>query len=136
MEAYFKAFAKDWKVRQPKDLGRLKVCFYIDRDDFMQIGGVSGGVLAYFRFVKPLELNFFYDRLDPALTEQVMYHEANHYLQYLLNPEFNMPHFPGEALAEYYGASVYDPEDEEARDRAGPGGPAHRDPDRRRSTAR
>jgi tetratricopeptide (TPR) repeat protein len=109
MEAYYKAFAKDWKVGQPRDLGRLKVCFYINRSDFLQIGGVSGGVLAYFRFVQPLELNFFYDRLDPALTEQVMYHEANHYLQYLLNPGFSMPHFPGEALAEYYGASVYDP---------------------------
>lgn len=109
MEAYYKAFAKDWKVGQPKDLGKLKVCFYINREDFQQIGGAGGRALAYFRFVKPLELNFFYDRLDPALTEQVMYHEANHYLQYLLNPEFNMPHFPSEALAEYYGASVFDP---------------------------
>lgn len=109
MEAYYKAFAKDWKVGQPKDLGKLKVCFYINRGDFQQIGGAGGGALAYFKFVKPLELNFFYDRLDPDLTEQVMYHEANHYLQYLLNPEFNMPHFPSEALAEYYGASVFDP---------------------------
>jgi len=38
-----------------------------------------------------------------------MFHEANHYLQSLLNPEVKMPHFPGESLAEYYGASHWDP---------------------------
>jgi tetratricopeptide (TPR) repeat protein len=38
-----------------------------------------------------------------------MFHEANHYLQKLLNVEFDMPHFPGESLAEYYGASHWDP---------------------------
>ena len=109
MEAYYKAFAKTWKVRQPKDLGKLKVCFYTDAEKFWQIGGVSRGVLGYFRFVKPIELNFYYSRVDPEETEQVMYHEANHYLQMLLDPEFNMPHFPSEAIAEYYGASKYDP---------------------------
>ena len=109
MEAYFEEFGKTWKVKQPKDLGRLVVCFYTDEREFWRTGGVSPGVLGYFRFVKPLELNFFYDRVDPAGTEQVMYHETNHYLQLLLNPAFNMPHFPGEALAEYYGASRYDP---------------------------
>lgn len=109
MEAYYKAFAKTWRVKQPKDLGKLLVCFYTDREKFQQIGGVGGGVLGYFRFVKPIELNFFYSRVDPEQTEQVMYHEANHYLQMLLDPSFNMPHFPSEAIAEYYGASKYDP---------------------------
>ncbi|MCP5065813.1 MAG: tetratricopeptide repeat protein [bacterium] len=109
MEAYYKAFAKTWKIKQTKDLGKLKVCFYTDAEKFWQIGGVSRGVLGYFRFVKPIELNFFYSRVDPEQTEQVMYHEANHYLQKLLKPDFSMPHFPGEAIAEYYGASKYDP---------------------------
>ncbi|MFV1958633.1 MAG: hypothetical protein ACC662_04390, partial [Planctomycetota bacterium] len=109
MEAYFKAFAKTWKVKQPKDLGKLTVCFYTDAEKFQQIGNVGPNILGYFRFVKPLELNFFYDRLDPRLTEQVMFHETNHYLQYLMNPKVSMPHFPGESLAEYYGASTYDP---------------------------
>ena len=110
MEAYYKEFAKTWKVKQPKDLGRLTVCFYTDVQKFQQIGGAPSGVLGYFRFVKPIELNFYYDRLDPEGTEQVMYHEANHYLQMLMNPAFSMPHFPGEAIAEYYGASKFDPE--------------------------
>jgi tetratricopeptide (TPR) repeat protein len=39
-----------------------------------------------------------------------MFHETNHYLQKLLALDFKMPHFPGESLAEYYGASHYYPE--------------------------
>ena len=111
MEAYYKEFAKTWKVKQPKDkdYGRLKVCFYTDIKKFHRTGGLGGGVQGYFKFRPPLELNFFYDRLDPEHSEQVMYHEANHYLQLLLNVDNGMPHFPGEAIAEYYGASKFDP---------------------------
>ena len=109
MEAYFTAFAKDWKIRQPKNLGKLKTCFYIDREAFNQISGAGGGTLAYFRFVEPMELNFFYDPMDAQFTEDVMFHEANHYLTKLIDVDFHFPHFPGESLAEYYGASDYDP---------------------------
>jgi len=110
MEAYFKAFAKEWRVKQPRDLGRLTVCFYNDRGHFQQVSGAGYGVLGYFRFVEPLELNFFFDRLDLPLTAEVMYHETNHYLQKLIDVGFSYPHFPGESLAEYYGASHYDPD--------------------------
>ena len=107
MEAYYTEFSKLWSIKQPKD-GRLLVCFYGDEGTFHQVSGAGYGILGYFRFVKPLELDIYYDRLDPELTEDVMFHEANHYLQKLLNPQVNMPHFPGESLAEYYGASAYD----------------------------
>jgi hypothetical protein len=109
MEAYFVAFAKTWKVKPLKEQPRLPIMFYTDRKKFAQIGGAGGGTLAYFRFVMPREINFYYDRLDPVSTEKVMYHEVNHYLQLLLDEKFNMPHFPSEALAEYYGGSKYDP---------------------------
>lgn len=110
MEAYFAEFARTWKLKTPKNEDRLPVCFYVDEDTFHQIGGVPAGVLGYFRFVKPWDLNIFYERLDPGLTEDVMFHEANHYLQLLIDPRFAVPHFPGESLAEYYGASSWDPE--------------------------
>ena len=109
MEAYYEEFAKEWKIRQPKDLGKLKVCFYVDREAFHQISGASRGVAGYFRFVEPMELDIYYDRRDLEFTEQVMYHEAGHYLQKLMDPDFKVPHFPGESLAEYYGASKFDP---------------------------
>lgn len=110
MEAYFSAFAKDWRVKQPRGLGKLPICFYNDRDAFRQTSGAGGGVLGYFRFVEPMELDFFFDRLDMELTEEVMYHETNHYLQKLIDVDFSYPHFPGESVAEYYGASRYEPE--------------------------
>lgn len=110
MEAYFTEFLRTWKVKPPKNEDRLPVCFYLDEESFHQISGVGAGVLGYFRFVKPWDLNIFYERLDPALSEDVMFHEANHYLQLLIDPQFAVPHFPGESLAEYYGASAWDPE--------------------------
>lgn len=113
LEAYFTVFAKDWKVKPPKDRKRLLVCLYADYDDFLQIGGASYGVLGYFRFVDPMELNFFHRRQDPEFTTQVLFHEANHYLQKLIDPDFSMPHFPGEAIAEYYGGANWDAEKEE-----------------------
>src|SRR5690606_28461218 len=82
--------------------------FYTDYQQFLQVSGASFGVLGYFRFVTPMDLNFFYDRTDVRFIEEVMYHETNHYLQKLLAIDFKMPHFPGESLAEFYGASDYD----------------------------
>jgi tetratricopeptide (TPR) repeat protein len=108
MEAYYKDFSKTWKVSQPRELGRLSVAFYANRKKFLRNSGAGGGVLGYFKFVEPLELHFFYDRLDPELTVGVLFHETNHYLQMLIDPKFVMPHFPGEALAEYYGAATWD----------------------------
>jgi tetratricopeptide (TPR) repeat protein len=107
MEAYFTEFRKTWKIHKPKN-GKLKVCFYRSREDFNQTSGAGGGVIGYFRFVEPYELNIFYERTDPLLSEQVMFHEANHYLQKLIDEDFKMPHFPGESLAEYYGAGRFD----------------------------
>ena len=107
MEAYFTDFQKKWKVDLRKE-DRLKVCFYGNPEMFHQVGGVGRGVLGYFTPWHPYELNIYYDRLDETETIDTMFHEANHYLQKLLNVEFDMPHFPGESLAEYYGASKWD----------------------------
>lgn len=109
METYFETFVKDWKIKLPPKLGPLLVCLHIDFDAMKQVGGAGGNVLGYFRFVTPMELNFFHDRLDPEFTQEVMFHETNHYLQKLIDLDFSMPHFPGESLAEYYGASKWDP---------------------------
>jgi tetratricopeptide (TPR) repeat protein len=111
LDSYFDVFKKDWNITEfPKGFDpKLKVCFYPNREDFQKIGGVSGGVLAYYRFVTPRELNFFNDRTDRRLTETVMFHECNHYLVDLFGYPLRYPHFIGEAMAEYYGASTFDP---------------------------
>ena len=110
MEAYFSEFARMWKVKVPKAEDRLPVAFYADAPSFHQVSGLPQNVLGAFRYVKPWSLDIFYERLDPTLSEDVMFHEANHYLQQLINQQFVVPHFPGESLAEYYGASHWDPE--------------------------
>ena len=109
MEAYFSIFAKDWRVKRPKDRPKLSVCFYGNRAEFHRTGGAPSNVLGYFKFYPEFDLNIYYDRLDPEETEDVMFHEANHYLQKLIDVDFSYPHWPGEALAEYYGASSWDP---------------------------
>jgi tetratricopeptide (TPR) repeat protein len=110
MEAYYSEFARTWKLKSPGKDDRLNVSFHGDEPTFHQVSGVGYGVLGYFRFVKPWDLNIFYERMDPNFTTEVMFHEANHYLQKLIELDFGVPHFPGESLAEYYGASHWDPE--------------------------
>ncbi|HEX5052538.1 MAG TPA: DUF1570 domain-containing protein [Planctomycetota bacterium] len=110
LETYFNTFTKEWGIKKPSKMGRLKVCFYHDEDYFHQVGGAPPGVIGYFKFVEPIELNFYYDRLDEALTQDVLFHEANHYLTHLIDTKFNYPSWVNESLAEYYGASEWDAE--------------------------
>ncbi|MBL8858693.1 MAG: hypothetical protein JNL28_09325 [Planctomycetes bacterium] len=109
MEAYYSLFVKAWKINVKSGTPKLPVNIYLDEKSYHQVSGAPGGALAYFRFVKPWDLNTYYERLDPDFSKQVLYHEANHYLQLLVDTSFAVPHFPGEALAEYYGASRWDP---------------------------
>jgi hypothetical protein len=108
METYYKVFTKEWGISKPPKEGKLLVCFYHDRETFEQVGGAGGGVIGYYRFVEPKELNFYYDRLDERLTIDVMFHEANHYLTHLIDLKFGYPPWINESLAEYYGASEWD----------------------------
>jgi len=108
LEVYFTTFTKEWGINKPAKLGRLKVCFYHDADYFHEVSAAPAGVIGYFRFVQPLELNFYYERLDEALTQDVLFHEANHYLTHLIDTKFHYPSWVNESLAEYYGASEWD----------------------------
>ena len=108
METYYGVMTKQFNAsRPPKE--KLKVCFYHDYDTFLEVSGAGYGVLAYYRFVPPRELNFYYDRLRPDETTAIMFHEAQHFMSHLLDLKFNMPHNLGEAFAEYYGGSKWDP---------------------------
>jgi tetratricopeptide (TPR) repeat protein len=109
MEAYYQVFAKDWKIKPPRQ-GKLNVCFYSNEKEYYRTSGAPYGAIAYFYFGGKYDLNVYYDPLDAIGTEQTMYHEASHYLQRLIDERFHYPHWPGEALAEYYGASQWDPE--------------------------
>lgn len=110
LDAYFEVFKKDWGISVPKGWGKLKVCVYPDMDSFLKGAGADRGTLAYYKFV-PMperELNFFNERGDERLTETVMFHECNHYLVDLFSEGLRYPHWIGESMAEYYGASTFD----------------------------
>ncbi len=109
-EAYYKVFAKEWKLKRDKRKPKLPVNFYRDSEQFHRTSGAGGGTLAYFRFVEPYDLNACYDRVDPRGTEMVLYHELSHYLQTLINEKFTMPHWPGEGIAEYFGGALWNEE--------------------------
>lgn len=108
-EAYFEYFEKEWKLKFDRRQ-KLPINFYRERKQFQRVANASGGTLAYFRFVPPYDLNAYYDRTDPVETEMVLYHELSHYVQKLVDQDFDMPHFPSESVAEYYGASVWNEE--------------------------
>jgi tetratricopeptide (TPR) repeat protein len=107
LEAFYSTYSKEFKVTKPKQ--RLKVCFYHDYETFLEVSGAPYGALAYYRFVAPLELNLFYDRLRPEETTAVMFHEAQHYVAHMMNMKFDMPHQMGEGSSEYYGGCKWDP---------------------------
>lgn len=108
-EVFYEHYAKEWKAKQ-KSGERLKVCFYNDKDDFHRIGNVQRGVLGYYRFVEPRELNFFYERRDKLLTLDVLFHELNHYMFDLVCVgDVHLPAWISEGMSEYYGSARWDP---------------------------
>ncbi len=107
METYFNEFTRKWGIKTDAKTPKLPVCFYHDEEAYYQVSGAPRGAIGYFRFVAPIELNFYYDRNDERLTLDVMFHETNHYLTHLLNPKFDYPAWINESLAEYYGSSTH-----------------------------
>jgi hypothetical protein len=110
LEAFFEEGKKLFGVKVPKEWGKLKVCFYRDRKSFNQVSGGRGGILAYYKFVAPRELNVFHDRTDPDETLACMYHETTHYLEDLVDDKSQYPHWISEAVAEYFGSASVDPQ--------------------------
>lgn len=109
-EAFYAEFTRKMGVKLSLQGGKLLVCLYSDREKFHQVSGAPYGALGYFKFVDPVELNIFYERRDPRQTIDVLFHETNHYLTFLIDPKFRYPDWINESLAEYYGASQWDPE--------------------------
>ena len=108
-EVFFENAKKEWGFKPPRKT-KLKVCFYNNMDDFLRIGNVPRGVLGYYRFVEPRELNFFLERNDKLLTLDVLFHELNHYVFDLVcEGDHQLAPWLSEGMAEYYGSSRWDP---------------------------
>ncbi len=109
-ETYWNVFNKRWHIKQPKKLGRLRICIFSNYKEFLRITGMPSGVLGFFRFVEPLEINFFHDSKDIKFILSILLHECNHYFMYLyVRRGVQNPSWVEEGLAEYFGGSKWDP---------------------------
>ncbi|MCB9919271.1 MAG: hypothetical protein H6832_12790 [Planctomycetes bacterium] len=111
MEVYHKTFLKYWGKR-PEGKVKPTINFYSDYGDFAQISGASGGIVGWYHPISK-QLHVYWDRTDPDFTIDVLFHEANHMLVDMIDGPFRYPHWIEEPMAEYYGASKWDPEKKE-----------------------
>ena len=105
-EIYYKTFTKYWRLKT-KLAHKPTVHIYSDAGDFNQIAtNGPGGVLGYYHLLSN-ELHLYWDRADPELTIDVLFHETNHMLSDMVNGKFRYPRWIEEPMAEYYGASKW-----------------------------
>jgi len=107
-ETYYKFFIKYWKIKPSKNYGKATINIYHDRQYFEQVGGVGGGVVGWY-MPSNRDLNFYVDRENQRYTIDVMFHEGNHMLTHMINEKFWYPWWVGEGMAEYFGASAWNP---------------------------
>jgi tetratricopeptide (TPR) repeat protein len=113
-ETYYKFFTKYWGIRPSKDFGKATINIYHDREYFEQVGGVGGGVVGYYMPLRR-DLNFYVDRENRRFTIDVMFHEGNHMLTHMINEGFWYPWWVSEGMAEYFGASDWNPRTKKMR---------------------
>jgi hypothetical protein len=108
-EAYYEYFTKFWRIRPGPKFGTPEIHIYHDYESFLQRSGAPRGVVGWYS-PATRELHFFYDRERVQFAIDVMFHEGNHMLAHMVDERFWYPWWIGEGLAEYFGASRWDPE--------------------------
>lgn len=108
-ETYYEYFTRFWKIRPGPKFGTPEINIYHNHEYFLQRSGAPRGVVGWY-MPSTRELHFFYDRERVQFTIDVMFHEGNHMLAHMVDEKFWYPWWLGEGLAEYFGASHWDPE--------------------------
>ena len=108
-EVYFKTFCKEWGVRPSSKFGKATVNIYHNQEYYLQVSGSPRGAVGYYS-PNDRDLHFFFDRQRKRFTVDVMFHETNHMITHMISPRVRYPRWLGEGMAEYYGASRWDPE--------------------------
>ena len=114
-DLFWDVFMRNWKLK-PDKKKKPTICLLADRGDFEQISGAGGGILGFYNFYSK-ELYFYWDRHDPVFTIDVMFHELQHLLVDMTNGNFLYPAWVSESMAEYYGASRWNPKAKNKKDR-------------------
>ncbi len=106
-EVYLKTFLKKWR-KKPHLPRKPRINLYADHGDYSQISGAKGGIVGWYHPMTQ-ELHLYWDRRDPKFTINVLFHETNHLLSDMINGDFRYPDWIEEPMAEYYGASKWNP---------------------------
>ncbi len=109
-EAFRAHFDREWGLEVVENPKKLKVCFYHDAAYFRQVSGGEEGATCYFRFVEPIELNFYSNRNDRQETVEAALWAETHYMLHLLQPGFRWPEWLGQGLADFYSCMRWNSE--------------------------
>ncbi len=107
-EAYYTYFTKYWRFKPSPKFGTVTINIYHNREYFEQVSGAPRGVIGYYMPTER-DLHFYFDRNNKAYTIDVMFHEGNHMLAHMINRNRWYPWWIGEGMAEYFGASEWNP---------------------------
>ena len=118
-DMFWDVFMRKWKLK-PDKKKKPTIYLFANRDDFEQISAATPGILGFYNYYTK-ELYFYLDRRDPVFTIDVMFHELNHLLVDKTNGNFLYPAWISEPMAEYYGASRWNPKAKRKKDRLIPG---------------
>lgn len=105
-EEFFTKFSKRWKIpgKYRAKAQKPVIKIYRNRDQYLASGvpARSAGIF----FTMREELRLYHDAADPRYTLDVLFHEGTHLLLHLLRPDYLVPIWVNEGMAEYYGSSV------------------------------
>ena len=107
-ESYYDFFTDYWGVRPSPKFGKPVIHIYHDEAYFHERSGAPEGVVGWY-YPLTRELHFFYDRNRHRFTLDVMFHEGNHMLTHMIDEKVLYPAWINEGMAEYFGASRWDP---------------------------
>ncbi len=96
---------KKFKV-SGKGKGKLSkpvIKIFRNREQYLASGVPASSAGIFFTLRN--ELRLYYDAADPRFTYDVLFHEGTHLLLHLMRPDFLVPIWVNEGLAEYYGSS-------------------------------
>ncbi|NJN14128.1 MAG: hypothetical protein HC813_00185 [Planctomycetes bacterium] len=108
-ETYFDFFSKFWRIRPSTRFGKPVIHIYHDEETYYQVSGAPRGAVGYY-VPTTRQLHFYYDREHRDFAIDVMFHEGNHMLTHMVNEKVHYPAWLNEGMAEYFGASHWDPE--------------------------
>ncbi len=112
LETYYKEFRDFWGIKISPKLAKtkMKVFLYRTPNDFHEQTGTARNIGGFFNWGYG-ELHIPYDKLDPPRSVAVLFHEFNHLLTYLIEPDFMYPIWMNEGMAEYYGTAAIEGDD-------------------------